>query len=352
MLINGFKASIRKTTKVDIDTDVHNLPPDCGAFKEFQVSSWFCPKEWSKDGIFIPVSEGEPLWLDFRGNDSCTVIVSVQRINPITGKPANLEEGLKKDPEQNYLVLPDQLWLDGYSKEGKVYQFVVTKAGEGLAVNEYLLPKELQDSHAIGLAFYEPKVKPIPLYPNLPAIYPAGIEINWEYKPQYHPTWISNSHTGDYSSDSSFGYPKHTNVLRGIKGSSFCSPAMNCNINMNCSENSKIATQNLNNSAEDCRSVESMQKNSYDILDKAEDTLEQDLAKASMGAGGRIVQKINQDTNTVEFYKEKPSVIIPIYLALPEMFKTIMEKGERQDHTKEDKFINSAEIGNTFIPLI
>ena len=67
------------------------------------------------------------------------MVPSIQRINPITGKPANLEAGLQKDPKQNYLILPNQQRLDGYIKDGKAYQFMATKAGKSLAVNEYLL---------------------------------------------------------------------------------------------------------------------------------------------------------------------------------------------------------------------
>lgn len=71
-----------------------------------------------------------------------------------------------------------------------------------------------------------------------------------------------------------------------------------------------------------------------------------------MGAGGRILQKIVQDENTVKYYRKKPSAILTVYLALPEMFDAIMGKGPRQDPHKKDKFIASGKIGGIQVPLL
>ena len=108
---NNFFVSLRKTKIVNVDESAHCLPPDFGPFPEYKVADYFCPPEWSKDGIFVPVKEGEPLWIDLRDNPVCACIPSVQRVNPITGDPADLEHGLKKDPQQNYMILPKQLWI-------------------------------------------------------------------------------------------------------------------------------------------------------------------------------------------------------------------------------------------------
>ena len=160
---DGYQLSIRKTDKIRVDESNHSLPPDLGEFQEYHVADYHCPEEWSKDGVFIAAKEDEPLWIDFRSNDECAVLPSIQRLNPVTGESINLEDGITKEPTQNYLCLPIQRWLDGYAKDGKVYQFVVTKAGVGLAVNEYVLPEHMQDSHALGFAFFAPKVpKPKP----------------------------------------------------------------------------------------------------------------------------------------------------------------------------------------------
>ena len=185
MIQNECYVSLRKTTIVDVNEDSHQLPPDGGAFKEFKVADYHCPDEWVKDGIFVGVQEGQPMWFDLRQNEVCACLASVQRLNPVTSEPANLDAGLTKDPTQNYLVLPTQLWLDGYAKDGKVYQFIVTKAGVGLAVNEFALPKHMQDSHALAFAFFQPKNPP----PRR-EVTRAGPD-----HPMTSPMWFSPMHT-------------------------------------------------------------------------------------------------------------------------------------------------------------
>ena len=153
MKSNGFTSIIHKAIKINVDDDSHCLPPSLGSFQEFKVADYDCPSEWSKDGVFIPVNEGDAMWFDFtRNTEECAIIVAVQKVNPVTGERVALK--LSKDPKQNYLKMPEQRWLDGYSNDGKVYQFIVTKSGLMTAVNEYVLPVHEQDSYAIGFAFF------------------------------------------------------------------------------------------------------------------------------------------------------------------------------------------------------
>ena len=50
----------------------------------------------------------------------------------------NWEDGLDAEP-QNYLVVPDQPWLDGFNVgKGTVRQFVAAPLGEGLTVEEQI----------------------------------------------------------------------------------------------------------------------------------------------------------------------------------------------------------------------
>lgn len=333
---NGFFAEVIKTDIVNVDDSSHQLPPHNGSYKEFKVADYHCPEEWSNDGVFVPVKEGDPLWFDFRGNDECGILCAVQRINPVTGEPANLEEGLAKDPTQNYLRMPEQQWLDGYAKEGKVYQFVVTKAGIGLAVNEYVLPKHMQDSHAIGFAFFGPKnPKPKPVY-----------------SPRSHSLIQQISMSGGW-----VGAAKSY----GCSGQSMGGTTMDFDSVSEslCSSGGDIARGTVANDSSEgneifcCNSVaESVEEiETVDILAAQEASLNE-LDKASMGAGGRIVQSIVTDDNTTDYYHEKRSALLTIYFALPEMYKAIMKKGKRQDASKKDKYKTSGHIGGVAVPLI
>ncbi len=80
--------------------------------------------------------------------------------------------------------------------------------------------------------------------------------------------------------------------------------------------------------------------------------LDNELDKASMGAGGRIHQEIETDDNTTDYYHEKRSALLTIYFALPEMYDAIMTKGKRQDSSKEDKYKTSGHIGGVAVPLV
>jgi len=358
MIVNNFYVSLRHTKKVEIDPNVHKLPPDWGAFDEYKVADYNCPEEWSNDGYFVPADEGIPLWIDLTRNPNCAVILSVQRFNPVSNEPANLDEGLKKDPQQNYMVLPKQKWIDGYTKEGKVYQFVVTKAGEGLAVNEFVLPKEMQDSHAIGLAFYLPKCSTsyapsrnyVPIYSGLdstgnnrttgPLVVGAqGARSrhtqNKTTSPDF-PDW--SQPYNNLVKVKSVTYPEHSllspqSIEAGIDPTSY-------------HLYQSLEATDLGTTLDDCNAV-------VDILeDQTENQTQECFDKASMGAGGRIDQKIETDPNTVEFYQKTPALVLPIYLAMPDQFKHIMSQGKKQDAARQDKYVHSGQVGGVQVPLI
>ncbi len=325
MKVNNFSMSIRKTKKVDIDPDAHRLPPDWGAFDEYKVADWHCPSTWSNDGYFIPVEEGQPLWIDFRGNRQCAAILSIQRLNPITGKPANLEDGLKKDPEQNYMVLPNQMWIDGYVNNGKVYQFVVTTAGKSLAVNEFLLPPEMQDSHALGVAFYLPR-NPAPTQAY------RRVKKRFATTPRYTLSQSQGSISWDASIISDDAIPmSHEYKPRSLSV-------------FDSAPEAKYGT---------CRNVHSADTSYKEhVIDTLGSDHMDEHDQASMGAGGRISQDIMTDSNTVDFYQDKPALVLPIYMALPELYKSIMSQGRKQEDGKQDKYIHSGKIGGVQIPLL
>lgn len=355
MIQNDFKVRVVKTQKVEVDDDAHLLPPDNGSYSEYKVADYFCPDEWSKDGIFIPVNEGDPLWFDFRGNDECAILCAVQRINPVTGEPADLEGGLSKDPTQNYLRMPEQLWLDGYARDGKVYQFVVTKAGIGLAVNEYVLPKHMQDSHAIGFAFFGPKnPKPKVLTRHIhhyssPYVCYAPQQVKYGSLRSSKAVWKHADQPVSGLSDE---------VEENCLGSITC-----CDTSGHVSDvvSNDIGTQamNFSDSSSVFEGIEDgelpyaadEQVETVNILAEQEQDLTE-LDKASMGAGGRIKQRIVTDDNTTDYYHAERSALLTIYFALPEMFDAIMKKGTRQDASRKDKYKTSGQIGSIPVPLI
>jgi hypothetical protein len=386
---NDFTASVRRTTVVNVDEENHRLPPDHGPFKEFKVADWFCPDEWSKDGVFISIKEGDPMWFDFRGNDDCAILCAIQRLNPVTGDPANLEGGLSKDPKQNYLRMPQQQWLDGYAKDGKVYQFIVTKAGEGLAVSEFVLPKHMQDSHAVGFAFFGPKnPKPKPVYlprsMSSPTLYscssiPMG---NYDQITKGDSVKIGArmknlcSSGGKKGGMSAGGFANDSLDDCGADAAidfdaasidCFAAPADSSGDCVYSEGEVEVKTSSyvaipdveteVNYSKDDVKVQEKIPEHlmevvEAEVVDRLEEVDHTQFDKASMGMGGRISQLITTDDNTVEYYTEKPAAVLTIYFCLPEQFEAIMKQGERQDAQKQDKFVHSGEVGGVQVPLV
>ncbi|MHA2281519.1 MAG: hypothetical protein ACXAC5_11750 [Promethearchaeota archaeon] len=356
MIQNGFFVEVIKTTKVNVDDSSHELPPYGGAYQEYKVADYFCPEEWSNDGVFVAVKEGDPLWFDFRrNNDEFAILCAIQRLNPVTGDAADLDAGLTKDPAQNYLKMPEQQWLDGYAKDGKVYQFVVTKAGVGLAVNEFVLPKHMQDSHALGFAFFGPK-NPKPGV----VVRPRSSYIGHIGHHGTHKTLITAKSTswncapqntsGDFATKSLHSIDS----LRSNEGSTvmgFDSDDVMCNYLGDSDESGEVFAA-APAAGEECGAAAEIEAvETIDVLAEQEANLNE-LDKASMGMGGRIRQTIVTDNNTVDYYHEKRSALLTVYFALPEMFKAIMKKGKRQDATRKDKFKTSGHVGGVAVPLI
>ncbi len=85
---------------------------------------------------FLPMYQSEAMWINFGGRYPMAVKVAAGKINALTGEPWT--EGLCEDP-QDYLVVPDQPWLDGFSvKRGLIRQFVAMRLGEGYTAEEQL----------------------------------------------------------------------------------------------------------------------------------------------------------------------------------------------------------------------
>ena len=92
----------------------------------------------------MPIHQAEALWIDFDagyggrlgGSYPVALKIATGKICAISGKP--WEEGLTQSP-QNYVVLSEQPWLDGYCVEkGVIRQFVAMPLGDGFTAEEQL----------------------------------------------------------------------------------------------------------------------------------------------------------------------------------------------------------------------
>jgi hypothetical protein len=95
-----------------------------------------------KGGVFIPMYQREALWMSFHSPQLMAVKVGIGKIDVLTGK--RWSEPLTKRP-QNYLVCPDQPWLDGINAgDGFICQFVAMPLGMGYTVEGQLTGEEAE----------------------------------------------------------------------------------------------------------------------------------------------------------------------------------------------------------------
>jgi hypothetical protein len=164
-----FSVSLQRTLRIPDDGRTYPLPPSLGTFPIHRVEDYSerVPSAWrERGGFFVPLYQREALWLQFDGAPwkPNAVRVGVGGVNAITGEPWS--EGLRADP-QNYIVCPDQPWLDGiHTAEGTVRQFVAVGLGMGDTVEEQLTGAATFGG--LQLQAYEPKPGRFPDRPPRP----------------------------------------------------------------------------------------------------------------------------------------------------------------------------------------
>jgi len=134
----------QRTMRIPDDGGTYPLPPGLGAFPIRHVDDFSknLPSKWvERGGVMIPMYQSEALWISFNGSYISeryffAVKISTGKISAITGK--GWKKGLNSKP-QDYAVIPDQPWLDGYCVEkGIIRQFVAMPLGAGYTAEEQI----------------------------------------------------------------------------------------------------------------------------------------------------------------------------------------------------------------------
>ncbi len=133
------EVEFQRTLRIPDDNRDYPLPQGPGAFPLSHVDDYLerLPAEWAaRGGVFLPMYQAEAMWLSFTGSYPMAVKVAAGKINALTGDPWTNE---LSDSPQDYLVVPEQPWLDGFCVEqGLVRQFVAMPLGAGYSAEEQL----------------------------------------------------------------------------------------------------------------------------------------------------------------------------------------------------------------------
>jgi hypothetical protein len=152
-----FSIEFQRTLRIPDDGKIYPLPPGLGEFPVNRVADYLecVPDHWKKpNSFFIPMYQREALWLGFNGAywKPNAVKIGVGNINAISGEV--WDEKLHDNP-QDYIVSPDQPWLDGINVgEDFIRQFVASPLDLGDTIEAQLTGVEKLGG--IQILVYEP----------------------------------------------------------------------------------------------------------------------------------------------------------------------------------------------------
>jgi len=155
------------------------LPPGLGLFPLRRAADYAgrVPDAWvAERAHFFPMYRREAMWIGFDGAPwkPNAVKVGVGGVSAVSGLPWDAR--LRADP-QDYVVVPEQPWLDGVvAGGGAIRQFVAVPLGEGLTVEGQLTGAERVGG--VQLLAFEPRPGRFPDEPPPPP--PRGQDRPWE----------------------------------------------------------------------------------------------------------------------------------------------------------------------------
>ena len=131
----------QRTLRIPDDGNNYPLPPGLGRFPLRHLDDYAerVPTNWHRrGGVVAPMYQAEALWINFSSEQNYPFAIKVG-----TGKRCAITgdewcNHVNSDP-QDYLVIPEQPWLDGYCVEkGVIRQFIAMPLGQGYTVEEQL----------------------------------------------------------------------------------------------------------------------------------------------------------------------------------------------------------------------
>jgi hypothetical protein len=139
------RIEFQRTLRIPDDGKEYLLPAGLGRFPMRLVDDFVSdlPADWLRHGgVMLPMYQSEALWINFGGTAYAypsypfAIKIAAGKVDALTGNAWSSE--LERGP-QNYLVAPNQPWLDGFCvEEGVIRQFVAMPLGSGYSAEEQL----------------------------------------------------------------------------------------------------------------------------------------------------------------------------------------------------------------------
>jgi hypothetical protein len=316
-----------------------------------------CPVSWMRGGAgvgsyFVPLLEGRELWFDFNSCGDHThhvaIVISVQGVNPITGLKTDgvqLEQYVNNCPrhkvpfeqdrfcpkckygwpKQNYLcttATPDgMLWIDGFrADDGTIRQYLVTSE-----VLRGVAAQLIGDArvYACGFTFYLSKeMRPARSTPTSRGF---GF-VDFESK-----SAGPSVDCLDFM-DSSIGSPISTYCCDSVEKSDEKFVKYSGEIS------SKISSRKLFDSSNSGRLM------SAGPSARSFASVSAPVKKLEIGAGVKVDQRIYDDPEAIEFWRDKPEATIYLNYTSQEEVDRIVCSGKRDE--KAEGFLTDIKVGN------
>ena len=130
-----------RTLRIPDDGLEYPLPPGFDRFplQHLDDHAARLPERWRRrGGVLMPMHQAEAMWINFGspGRYPFALKIATGKVCAVSGD--EWVNNLNLDP-QDYVVVPDQPWLDGYCVEkGLIRQFVAMPLGEGFTAEEQI----------------------------------------------------------------------------------------------------------------------------------------------------------------------------------------------------------------------
>ena len=146
----GVSINFQRTLRIPDDDKSYPLPPGLGRFPLRHIEDFDLGDDEhlkKRGGLIMPMFQTDALWINFTSFSFYSDKQYPIAIKIGAGKHCALSgekwsDSLESSP-QNYLVVPDQPWIDGYNVgQNRVRQFVAAPLGMGYSVEEQLTDAE------------------------------------------------------------------------------------------------------------------------------------------------------------------------------------------------------------------
>lgn len=142
----SFSIDFQRTLRIPDSDKTYSLPPGLGSFPLRHVEDHaerLPAPTTDRGGVILPMWQAEAMWLNFHNDGPdwdldfpVAIKIAAGKINAVTGE--GWRAGMHRTP-QDYVVSPEQPWLDGFAIEkGVIRQFVAMPLGDGYSVEEQL----------------------------------------------------------------------------------------------------------------------------------------------------------------------------------------------------------------------